>query len=210
MKIILNHLKSIFLVVISMVLLVELLCLSVKSRLTSGWLHPYLYWFNQGEIPMLVKSRPWPRPEMRKNVAMATLLGREGGLYTAQFAPDGQHVLSPGRDLRGVTLRPFSWDFGAWSNDLFWCWYSLGCELCFEAILFMPFELFDVFVYSNICVLRPTGTFEGFWWRNAGRIRVESNKRYSFAISMKRSSNGFGETKFSDNPAHIQYVSRCI
>ena len=104
--------------VISMVLLVELLCLLVKSRLTSGWLHPYLYWFNQGEIPMLVKSRPWPRPEMRKNVAMATLLGREGGLYTAQFAPDGQHVLSPGRDLRGVTL-PFSWDFGAWSNDFF-------------------------------------------------------------------------------------------
>ena len=101
-----------------MVLLVELLCLLVKSRLTSGWLHPYLYWFNQGEIPMLVKSRPWPRPEMRKNVAMATLLGREGGLYTAQFAPDGQHVLSPGRDLRGVTL-PFSWDFGAWSNDFF-------------------------------------------------------------------------------------------
>eukprot|EP00435_Cladocopium_sp_Y103_P049594 s191_g15.t1 len=32
---------------------------------------------------------------MRKNCsAVATLLGQEGGLYTAQFAPDGQHVLT--------------------------------------------------------------------------------------------------------------------
>ena len=53
---------------------------------------------------------------------------------------------------------------GLWSLEqwFFWCWYSLGCELCFEAILFMPFEFFDVFAYSNICALRPTGTFEGF------------------------------------------------
>ena len=44
-------------------------------------------------IPMFIAGEP--PPEMRKHVALATLLGREGGLYTAQFADD-QHVLSPG------------------------------------------------------------------------------------------------------------------
>lgn len=174
-------------------LLVKLLCLLVKC-----WLHPYLYWFNQGEILMLVKSRPWPRPEMRKNVAMATLLGREGGLYTAQFAPDGQHVLSPGHDLRGVTLRPFSWDFGAWSNVFFDVGIVWGVNFVLkQSFLYhlscLMFLFVEIFAFWD----RPLRVF---WWRNAGRIRVESNKRYSFAISMKRSSNGFGETKFSDNP----------
>ena len=69
---------------------------------------------------------------MRKHVAVATLLGREGGLYTAQFAPDGQHVLSPGPDgLLGGTLK----------NLFFW-----AANVVLEQCAFIPFELFDVSV----------------------------------------------------------------